>query len=218
MRGGLYNPRPVDDVPVNGQLTHGVTSNRMFDHSADLDAHTYMWDEVVRIAAGVYHLSPLYTRAMSAMALTANVLYAAPYPMSRARTPANLVIEVTTLADPSNIRLGLYADNGSCYPGARITNGGVALGATTGIKTVAYTTQVPKGLIWFAFISDSTPQMRGQGLEFLKLLGSVSALDGNEGGHYYKADTYGNLPDSFPSGASPGGYFPGIAIEWATQP
>jgi len=30
---GLYNPRPVDDTPVNGQLAHGVTSNWAYDHA-----------------------------------------------------------------------------------------------------------------------------------------------------------------------------------------
>ncbi len=40
MTGGLYNPRPVDDVPVNGQVQHGVTSNWAFDHAADYGLHT----------------------------------------------------------------------------------------------------------------------------------------------------------------------------------
>ena len=47
MTGGLYNPRPVDDVPVNGQLTHGITSNRMFDHEADGDAHAQGGSHIV---------------------------------------------------------------------------------------------------------------------------------------------------------------------------
>lgn len=34
MKGGLHNPRPVDDTPVDGELAHGISSNWAFDHAA----------------------------------------------------------------------------------------------------------------------------------------------------------------------------------------
>ena len=58
MTGGLYNPRPVDDVPVDGQLEHGLTSNWGFDHAADLDAHTFQMQDRVRTGSYIYFGMP----------------------------------------------------------------------------------------------------------------------------------------------------------------
>lgn len=186
--------------------------------SSDLDAHIRTWDEVVRVGAGVYHISPLLTRSRAGTALVANRLYASPYPISRARTPANLAFEVTTGVGASNIRIGLYLDNGNCYPGARLTNGGAVSTAGTGIKTVSYTTQIAKGLLWVALISDDTPSVYAATIEALSLLGVTSVLGRGRQG-WYIDDTYGNLPDPFPAaGATADANFWLGALEWASQP
>ncbi len=81
MTGGLYNPRPVDDTPVDGQLQHGVTSNWAFDHEADLSAHTYNPMQVMLV--GQYMTGLPIGDAETTKALVADVLYAIPFPVPR---------------------------------------------------------------------------------------------------------------------------------------
>lgn len=87
---GLYNPRPVDDTPVDGQLAHGVTSNWAFDHVADLEAHyglpfnkdyklfhiptTYRWTAAVTGSGGSdQQLTRIYVRTAATASSTARL-------------------------------------------------------------------------------------------------------------------------------------------------
>ena len=74
-----------------------------------------------------------------------------------------LAIEVTTGEANSVARLGLYADNGSVYPGALLSHGTVGCDSP-GLKTVTLGTPVvSQGLMWLALKAEvgSTATVRG---------------------------------------------------------
>jgi len=200
MKGGLNNPRPIDDTPINGNVNHAVSSNWAFDHAADLDAHTR--NIFVQLQTGVYINTPFAAESPAvSLNIVANTLYAVPFLISRAMTPAEIFIFVETLAagPNNNLRLGIYNDNGSLYPGTRLTNGGVVDVSATGIKTVAYTTQLTKGIYWVAFVADGVPKLWYNSVGYLSLLGHATLPYFLYGG-WNVAQAYGNLPDPFTAG------------------
>jgi len=183
------------------KLAGEMLAGQLADHTANLDAHTRDIFEVAR--TGEYTPSPLIIGAMtSSSSIAANKLYAIPYPITRARTPATMFIEVggADVTNP-NLRLGLYADTGSVYPGTRLTNGGVVDVSTTGVKTVAYTTQLTKGLYWLVFIADGTPGIYYIIYENIRLF-SRTDIPRYPSGSFNKAGAYGDLPTTFTSGAN----------------
>ena len=155
MTGGLYNPRPVDDVPVNGQLTHGVTSNRMFDHEADLDAHIRSYLEVIR--TGEYFLSP--AGEASNYPLTANTLYGRLLVIPRDMRVDRIAVNVKTAVDPSDIRLGIYNVGTNLYPGTLLLDAGTVDSATTGVKAIIINQALTKGIYFCAIVSDDVPDI-----------------------------------------------------------
>ena len=184
-----------------GEYTLEDDNAIMAAHIADLDAHTRNKSEIIR--TGNYIVSSWVTayRQVGNTALTADRLYAMPYPIARARTPATLFIFVG-VGDGGNpnVRVGLYADDGNLYPAARITNGGVVDVTAAGLKTVVYTVQLTKGMYWLAFIGDGTCSLQSTSGS-LHLLGSPATPNSPDHA-WYVADTYGNLPDPFPAGAT----------------
>lgn len=182
------------------KLAGEFIEGQLADHKAALDAHTRNPLEIMAVNRYLY--SPVVTgpNLGGAAALTANTLYAVPYPIIRAGTPDQIAIDIQAAdAVNPNLRIGLFNDDGTVYPGARLSNGGVVSVATTGTKTVAYTTPFAKKLIWIVFIADGTPSIYYASAQ-LPLLGSASNVRSTDC-VLYKAGAYGDLPDPFPSGA-----------------
>ena len=183
-------------LKLAGELIEG----QLADHIASLDAHTRDIFELIR--TGTYAPSPLQAtyRGTSELTLVADKLYAFAYPVIRPRTPDKLVFGVYIAAAGKKIRIGVYADNGNCYPGARISNGAEVDVGTTGLKTLDYTTQLAKGIYWIAIISDGTPKIYAT-RDHLGISGdTANAYEAIA--TWTKADTYGDLPDPFPSGGA----------------
>lgn len=200
-KGGLYNPRPVDDTPVNGQLVHGVTSNWAYDHAADLDAHTKNLFEEFLIGE---YVQAMPIRAVSYFTYITDRIYAVPFLVARDMTIDRIALEVTTLKVNKIIRLGIYKDNGALYPGELVDDCGTVDVTTTGIKTITIDQALSKGWHWLVSASDDAPIIRG-------ILPSISPLGFRPGSfsttgtqsHYYKgAIGAGALADPFVAGAT----------------
>lgn len=156
MKGGLYNPRPIDNVPVDNQLQHGVTSNWAYDHGADLDAHTKNVLELIR--TGNYFLpTPVITGV--SLAIAADKIYAMPFFAVRALTIDRLAIHVTNLSAGDIARLGIYADGTNLYPGALVKDYGTVSVAATGVVATSGDQSLTKGLYWLVLVSDGTPTL-----------------------------------------------------------
>jgi len=114
-------------------------------------------------------------------------------------TPDQLVIKINAgNAADRNVRIGFYGSLATGLPGALIFDGGVVNCATTGVKAVAYTTQIPAGLYWLAHIKDAQPLAVAAFQQGLTPLGfDPTSLTGTAG--IKVSQTYGALPDPAPT-------------------
>jgi hypothetical protein len=137
---------------------------------------------------------------------TVNTLYAMPFIVARTTKFDLISAEVTTLGSASNLRLGIYADTGNCYPGALIFDSGNISAASTGIKdsTITASLQVfNPGLYWLTYENSATvPQIR-----ILPASGYLALFPGTFGtgipGYAYTvAHTVGALPNPYTGGAT----------------
>lgn len=171
-------------------------------HDADLDAHT-------RDIAQVWKTGEYYVYGIGAgygfITLVANKLLGIPFLVARSMTFDRIAIQVTTLADPSNIRLGIYNDGTNLYPGTLLLDAGVVSGATTGVKAITISQALTKGLYWLALVSDATPILYstnpggdvgsnplGRNVDYMAF--------GNSG--YTVSFTYAALPTPFTAGGT----------------
>lgn len=195
MTGGLYNPRPVDDTPVDGQLQHGVTSNRMFDHEADIDAH--MADGFQELRTGVYHTLFGMMQTNASAAIVAGQLYAVPIVAKRDITLDRVAIQVRTGA-AGNVRLGIYNYGTNLYPGILRLDIGVV--ETTAVEidelTIGGDLVLPEGNYWAACISDATPTLQNRERMTTPLGHKATAFILGEVG-WKVAQAYGALPNPF---------------------
>lgn len=95
---------------------------------------------------------------------TVNTLYAMPFIVARTTKFDTISCEVTSSGAGSEIRLGIYRDNGNLYPGALIFDTGDILGTSTGVKDVTITSSLQifqPGMYWLTYENSATvPQIR----------------------------------------------------------
>jgi hypothetical protein len=142
----------------------------------------------------------------STTAVAVNTLWAMPFVVQRPTKFDTISAEVTTAGASSNLRLGIYRDNGNLYPGALIFDSGNISGATTGVKdsTITASLQILQpGLYWLTYEHSATaPQIRilpGSGYLSLwpPLLGTTIP-----GYAYSVAHTVGALPNPYTAGGT----------------
>lgn len=197
-RNGVYIP-PLDDIPVNGEVDKAPTSNSAYDHAADLVAHM---DEFMRLLrTGEYHSGNIARLNTGASPLSPNKLRAVPFMAVRNMTVDRIAIAVATLADPSNIRLGIYNNGTNLYPGTLLLDAGVVSGATTGVKAITINQALTKGLYWLAILSDAAPTCTTSTPNFTPL-GILATDFGYHNMTWDVAKAYGALPTPFTAGGA----------------
>lgn len=156
---GLYNPTPVDALPVNAALAKAISSDWAFDHAADIDAHMVDMFQVQLVG---YSLLPFPVYSSIDHPLVANTIYACPFYVVRNMTIDRLTIEVAIAGAAGTVaRLGAYNDTGACYPNALQIDGNTVSVATTGLKAATISTSLTKGLHWLVVVSNGAPTVRG---------------------------------------------------------
>lgn len=165
-------------------------------HQDDLDAHTYNIFEQLR--TGVYIPTPFYVHYTgSPTVITANRLYATPFPVVRPMTLDALQIYITTGDAGKVMRLGFYAPGTNLAPDALVVDGGEVSVNAAGLKTAVIDESLTAlGIYWLAFVSDGTPSVY-MALHYISPLGGTNASSATHKGHWYVAHAYGALPDPF---------------------
>jgi hypothetical protein len=142
-------------------------------------------------------------------ALAANTLRAWPIDISVPTTLVTLHMEVTTGVSSTTCRMGLYADNGSNYPGAKIADheaAGTIDTSSNGVKTKALTGGIisSPGRYWQVENSNGAPTLRSiQRYAMNPAMGFAASLGTpNQPLGWSIASVYSALPDTFPAGAS----------------
>jgi len=148
-----------------------------------------------------YFSSPSTGTALTTATNVVNTLYAMPLVIAKTMTIDQMAINITSAGAGSNVRCGIYADNGNMYPGALVVDAGANSTATPGVKT--YTTNLPvillPGLYWLACVCDGiAPISRGFAVaSMIPILGSDSGLGTAHGFGWSVAFTYATLPATF---------------------
>lgn len=158
-------------------------------------------------------------QVINGASVSANSLYAICF---YARTSAvmakvGLAVQGADATHPG-IHLGVYADNGSLYPGALLADDNTASAATSqnAAFTAAINVSVTGGKVyWLAVLFEGTPVITRAYLaadSFAVLGQTTSDLTlQNEWAGYRVAQSYGALPSTFPGGGTLGA----IAINFA---
>jgi len=183
------------------KLAGEFIEGQLADHIARLDAHTYNIFE--KLAVNSYYSSllaaGLYTDA--GYTLTADTLYAVPFPVSRALTIDRLGARIKTAAAAGKkIRFGIYNDGANLDAGSLLLDAGEVAADSGGLKVITINQQLPRGLYWLACISDGTPDLYYSG-SALSILGNATLIRYNNALKYV-SQSYGSLPDPFPASPS----------------
>lgn len=145
----------------------------------------------------------------TALTVSANILYAQPLILGRIATINDLGINVTTGVASTEVKIGIYKDNGAMQPSSLLYDTG-ALATTTSSTFVSHALTTPlklqPGLYWIVFSFNGTPSVR-----FVPLAGQVPLLGGDNvaattgtASSYYKSNTHptGAMPDPYPASPS----------------
>ena len=141
---------------------------------------------------GLYHAG-ITASSLAPLATSANSLDLLPFYVPVAQSFDRIAINITTAA-AGNARLGIYADDGTVYPGALILDAGVITTGTTGIRALTISHTLTPGLYWLARLQDATPSLQGLAPASMIVLGSEDLSAALPTG-YRLVRTYG---DGFP--------------------
>jgi len=138
----------------------------------------------------------------------ANILCASYYPIFRRFKADRIGIRIEGAgATGARARLGIYKDDGNFYPGSLVADFGEIDASTAGNKLITIDRTFDVGIYWIAFILNDPTIDVCYNDHYLPLCRDVlhSTL-----GRYSVYQTYGPLPDPFPSGVA---QYPRIYVE-----
>jgi hypothetical protein len=144
--------------------------------------------------------SPKAGTALAGTALVANRLYAMPFPCPKGITLDGIGVYVST-SSTLTARLGIYLDDGNCYPGSLLLDAGTIDVTTTGAKKLTISQALSENsLYWLVTVAGATPAIYCIPVAgVINILGHSSALGTAQNAGLYVAFTYGTLPATFPS-------------------
>ncbi|MDP3059042.1 MAG: hypothetical protein Q8N36_06255 [bacterium] len=214
----VFNAQQATDAVITANFAYVIADSLLLGHAgagggahaaATLEAAGFMSaEDKMRFnaidylryrRAGLYHAG-INALGPAALSTASGVVDVSPFYVPSTQTFDRIAINVTTLA-AGNTRLGLYADNGTVYPGVRLLDAGIVTTGTTGIRWLSVNLALPAGLYWLARLQDATPSLQGIAGHGLIALGTDDLSAIVTGFRVTRA--YGDgLPDPFPSGAA----------------
>jgi hypothetical protein len=144
--------------------------------------------------------SPKAGTALSGSALTANRIYAMPFICPKAITLDRIGVYVSTLST-TTARLGIYADDGNCYPGNLLLDAGTIDVTSTGAKKITISQALAANtLYWLVIVCAATPAIYCIPVAgVINILGHPAALGTAQHYGLYATLAYGVLPGTFPT-------------------
>lgn len=171
---GIFNAVPNDLVTAKGDVIGasasatparvGVGSNRtvLAAKSGAAAGLSYIraLDNFPKGGANCWYATPYNSR--STAALTLNELRLTPLIISETTTFDRIAAEVTTAgAAGSVVRLGVYADDGTGFPGALVLDAGTINGTSVGAQALTISLTLDPGLYWIGAVAQTaTATMR----------------------------------------------------------
>jgi len=193
-----------DDVPVDGEILKGITSNWAHDHAADLDAHTKNKYEEIKVGSW---LSYNQYGPQGNLTMVQYKLYSCLIVVHRAMTFDQVGVDVKVPDAGKDIRLGCYNVTTGFVEGTLVQDFGTVDTDGVAMKTLAIapSLSLSKGYYLLAGITDSNGvaaigRRYGQTGGMGYTLGLVYANGGYE--KVQAAGQFAALPDPFPGGGS----------------
>ena len=169
-----------------------------------------------------YYTVPAAGRTTATVANGDGCAIAIPYFLGQSKAFDRIGVEITTAAASTNVRLGIYADNGSNSPGSRVIDAGTIDASTLGAKEVTMNTgTLTQGMYWLVAVPQGgSPTFRAlNGSAYHVGGGSLATVVGSGGilaGIYTAAGAVpGALPATFPAVANYAAFPPVIALRAA---
>ncbi len=153
--------------------------------------------------------------AAATLGIVADKLHALPFYMPQ--TPNfvdEIAIEVSTInvGGAGNVRLGIYEDDGSLYPGKLIKDAGTAITGLLGPHKLTVNETMPRGLKWLVAVFDVAVALRTtaitQSAGGWAMLGVLSTNLNSLMLGWWTGFSYAPLPSVFPAGATKEGSLP----------
>lgn len=143
--------------------------------------------------------------------LTNGICRAHPWIVRRSVTLVRIGVEITTAGEAGSlVRLGVYADNGSAYPGALLFDAGTVSGATVAFPEITISQTLSPGIYWVAAANQSAPttqpQVRQNSTQWTPPIdmtsGTAAPTAGQQIVGYFQTAT-GALPSTFSATVQP---------------
>jgi hypothetical protein len=139
----LYNPLDstaiVDGSVTSADITDGTIT------AADLTA-PLGWGY---LASGNYYITAAQSSAATSSAQGNGTLRLSPWMVPNSCTISRIGASVTVIGDSgSKVRLGIYADSGSGYPGALVLDAGTIAGDSATTQEITVSQALTAGLYW----------------------------------------------------------------------
>jgi hypothetical protein len=156
---------------------------------------------------GRYYSPMCDLSSTSALALTANVLYVVPFPLTRVVTWTKIGCHVSVLG-AGNARLGIYAFQAG-VPASLILDAGTIDVSTTGDKEVSISIAPAAQPVALVIVSSVNITVYGKSLNAIQTATGTGAI-GAADYQMYRSFTYGALPGSFGAVSYQSGEVPNI--------
>jgi hypothetical protein len=212
--GNQWNQTGVNTYQTNGNLTiHDVTANGYIT-APNLNSgfiESYYQNQS-------FYDGAINAQSYSTVEATRNRTTAVPFIVSFEYKINYLQLDIFA-SNPynSNCSAGIYADNGSIYPGTLIANTSRLTVSGIGVygNAVPVTTLSP-GLYWFAANCDQNVTYRTIVQQAIApIMGHVNSTNaGHQTGYTLDQKNVGLLNTTFPAGATIGANYIGMAVQW----
>jgi hypothetical protein len=150
-----------------------------------------------------YSAGVITAQAPTSNVVTANHLRALPFVSPQAITVDRLAVECTN-GVAGNLRMGIYSDDGNCYPASPLVDSGSISSNTTGVITATVSQALTAGtLYWLVFIASAAPTLRAMNMaQLTPILGWSSTIGNNIGVGWDASFTFAAFPTPFTAGGS----------------
>lgn len=188
----LSDSTPLVDT-VNATPGTAATAARA-DHRHSIGG---VWHQ--RFAAGGYYGA--YNNALSNTAQATGVLHATPFFVPFTRAFDRILINVAT-AGVGPVRLGIYGDTGSAYPGGLVLSAGTVDSAVLGEQLIIISQSLNPGMYWLAALTETTTNAAITSANGTTL-GMRNPAAAVAKGYQATAVAAGALPATYPAGITP---------------
>lgn len=154
--------------------------------------------------SGRYYNGNSTSSSAGSVFLAANILRAQPFPVPRLTAFDRISIDVSAPSVGSSVRLGIYNDNGSGFPGSLVLDAGTVSSASIGTKEITIAQTLDAGMYWLGYVSNGAPLITARPFTgTYSPLGAGSPAGAIEFNIYTVAFVFAALPTPFPVGATP---------------